>query len=70
MPAAVIGTYLALLFWIMGMKYTYTTIASVLNQMSVIFMLIFATLFLREPLTWRKVVAIGLGFGAGLLVTL
>lgn len=70
MPAAVIGTYLALLFWIMGMKYTYTTIASVLNQLSVIFMLIFATLFLREPLTWRKVVAIGLGFGAGLLVAL
>lgn len=69
-PAAVIGTYLSLIFWILGMKHTYTTIASVLNQMSVIFMLILATLFLKEPLTWRKAVAIAMGFGAGLLATL
>ena len=69
-PASVIGTYLALTFWILGMKHTQTTTASVLNQMSVIFMMILATIFLREPLTLRKVLAIGLGFGAGLLVAL
>ncbi len=69
-PAAVLGTYLAMIFWIMGMKYTYTTIASVLNQMSVIFMLIFATMFLKEPLTWRKAAAISIGFAAGVLSTL
>lgn len=66
-PAAVIGTYLALIFWILGMKYTYTTIASVLNQLSTIFMLILATLFLKEPLTWRKALAIAIGFSAGVL---
>jgi drug/metabolite transporter (DMT)-like permease len=69
MPAAVIGTYLSLIFWILGMKYTYTTIASVLNQMSVIFMLLLATLFLKEPLTGRKLVAITMGFAAGLVAT-
>lgn len=66
-PAAVVGTYLALIFWILGMKYTYTTTASVLNQLSTIFMIVLATLFLKEPLTWRKVVAITIGFSAGVL---
>jgi drug/metabolite transporter (DMT)-like permease len=69
-PASVLGTYLALIFWILGMKHTHTTTASVLNQMSVIFMMILATIFLREPLTSRKALAIALGFGAGLLVVL
>jgi drug/metabolite transporter (DMT)-like permease len=70
MPAAVIGVYMAMLFWIMGMTYTHTTTASVLNQMSVIFILILATIFLREPLTVRKAVAIAMGFGGGVLAVL
>lgn len=69
-PASVFGTYLAMLLWILGMKYTYTTVASVLNQLSNIFILVLATLFLREPLTWRKLVAILLGFGAGVVVVI
>jgi drug/metabolite transporter (DMT)-like permease len=69
-PASVVGTYLAMLLWVLGMKYTYTTVASVLNQMSNIFILVLATLFLREPLTWRKMVAILLGFGAGVVVVI
>jgi len=69
-PASVVGTYLALIFWILGMKYTYTTTASVLNQMSTIFMLVLATLFLKEALTWRKVVAIVIGTAAGVLAGL
>ncbi len=66
-PAAVIGAYLALIFWILGMKYTYTTIASVLNQLSIIFILVLATIFLREPLTLRKGFAVGIGVLAGVL---
>jgi drug/metabolite transporter (DMT)-like permease len=69
-PASVVGTYLAMLLWILGMKYTFTTVASVLNQLSNIFILVLATIFLREPLTWRKLVAILLGFGAGVVVVI
>jgi drug/metabolite transporter (DMT)-like permease len=69
-PAAVVGVYLAMLFWIMGMTYTETTTASVLNQLSTIFVLILATLFLKEALTWRKVVAIAMGFAGGIIVVL
>ena len=69
MPAALIGTYLALIFWILGMKYTYTTIASVLNQSSSLFILLLATFFLAEELTWRKGVAIVMGLGGGIIAT-
>lgn len=70
LPAAVLGGFLAMFFWVAGMKYTDTTIASVLNQLSTIFVLVLATLVLREPLTGRKVIAILLGFGGGVLATL
>jgi drug/metabolite transporter (DMT)-like permease len=68
-PSAVIGAYLAMIVWIAGMKYTYTTIASVLNQSSSVFVLFLAAVLLRERLTARKVVAIAMGFAAGVLVS-
>ncbi len=66
-PAAIIGVYFAMFFWIMGMTYTATSIASVLNQSSTIFVLILATVFLKEPLTGRKAVAIAMGFAGAIL---
>jgi drug/metabolite transporter (DMT)-like permease len=70
LPAAFIGTYLALFLWILGMTYTQTNTASVLNQSSTVFVLILATIFLREPLTWRRIVAILIGMAATVLVAL
>lgn len=69
-PAAVIGTYFALFLWILGMTYTQTNTASVLNQSSTVFVLILATIFLREPLTWRRGLAIVIGMAAAVLVAL
>lgn len=68
-PAAIIGSYLAMFFWLLGMKYTETTTASVLNQLSTIFVIVLATIFLREKLTPRKVVAVTMGF-AGAVVAI
>jgi len=56
-PASVLGTYLAMIFWVAGFKYGQAGIAAVLNQTSTILALIFATLILREPFTRRKAVA-------------
>jgi drug/metabolite transporter (DMT)-like permease len=68
-PAALTGTYLAMIFWILGMKFTLASKASVLNQTSTVFTLLLAAVFLREPLTWRKIAALGLGFaGAAIAV--
>jgi drug/metabolite transporter (DMT)-like permease len=52
------------------MKYAPVSVASALNQTSSIFVVILAALFLREPLTPRRIGAISLAFLGALLVTL
>lgn len=69
-PASIFGAYFSLLFWIIGIKYTYTTIASVIGQSSTILIIVLATIFLKEPLTLRKVIAILLGVAGGIFAAL
>jgi len=57
---SVLGTYLALIMWLGGMKYTQMSTAAVLNQTSNIFIFIFAALLLKERLTTHKVAGIAL----------
>ncbi|MGD9402660.1 MAG: DMT family transporter [bacterium] len=68
-PATLLGSYVALMAWIAGMKYTLAGIAAILNQTSTIFILLFATVFLKEAVTRRKVAAAALAVGGILLVT-
>jgi drug/metabolite transporter (DMT)-like permease len=68
--AAFFGTYLAMMCWIGGMKHVDVSVATTLNQLSTIFIFVLAIIFLREPVTWRRLLAIGLAFGGGLLVAL
>lgn len=68
-PAALTGSYVALIMWIVGMKLTLASTASVLNQMSTIFVLILAAIFLKERITVRKTAAILMAFAGALLVT-
>jgi drug/metabolite transporter (DMT)-like permease len=58
LPASVAGNYLALLFWVAGMKYTTASRAAILNQMSTIFIFIMAAIFLKEKITVNKSIAI------------
>ncbi|MCA9245304.1 MAG: DMT family transporter [Phycisphaerales bacterium] len=69
-PAAFLGTYLAFICWLGGYKYTTPTIAAVLNQSSTAFSLVLATLLLREPMTLRKALAVGLAASGALIVAL
>ena len=69
-PASFVGSYVAMALWIAGMKYTDTSIASVLNQASVLIVPVLAAFFLKERLTKRKVIAILLGFAGAALATL
>jgi drug/metabolite transporter (DMT)-like permease len=61
---------MALLFWIGGMKYTETGVAAVLNQTSTVFVLVLATLVLKEPFGPRRFIAATLATSGILLVTL
>ena len=67
-PAAVLATFLSLLFWHAGFKYTSAAAAAVLNQTSTIFALILAAVLLRERLTPRKVVAVVVAFVGVMLI--
>lgn len=70
LPGAVLGSYLALIFWIAGMKYTKVGIAAILNQSSTIYVLILAAVFLKERLTRGKVIASAVAIAGIVLVTL
>lgn len=58
LPASVCGNYIALLFWVAGMKYTTASRAGILNQMSTIFIFILAAVWLKEPITRHRAAAI------------
>ncbi len=69
-PATILGSYLALIFWIAGMKYTQVGAAAILNQTSSVLILIFASLFLKESFTKYKLIAAIFATAGIVMVTL
>jgi drug/metabolite transporter (DMT)-like permease len=69
-PAALVGTYLSMTLWILGIKFANVSRAGVLNQTCSIFTLVLAAIFLKEKLTARRVIAIALGVLSAVLVSL
>lgn len=67
-PASGLGTYLAMILWVGGFKYTTASLAAILNQTSTIVALLLATLFLKEPFTKRKLVSAMLALGGVIVV--
>jgi drug/metabolite transporter (DMT)-like permease len=63
-----IGTYVSLVLWLAGMKYTQTSLAAALNQTSNIFIFVFAAIFLKEPITQRRLFAIIMGFTGAIII--
>ncbi len=68
-PASFLATYLSLVIWMGGMKYTQASIASALNQMGAIFIFILAAIFLKEKITLLKLTAVIIAFGGAILVS-
>jgi drug/metabolite transporter (DMT)-like permease len=67
-PGTVLGSYVALILWIAGMKHTAVGKAAVLNQTSTIYTLVLASLLLGEKFTRRTAVAAALALAGVLLV--
>ena len=62
---AFLGTYLSVIFWLAGYKYTLAGRAAIYNQLSTVFIIILARLFLKEPMTSKKIIGVSLAiFGA------
>ena len=62
-----LGGYVAMLLWLAGYKLIDASVASILNETNVVFILILAWLFLGEKITSRKLWGIGLT-AAGVLI--
>jgi len=62
------GTYLTLIFWQYGMKFTQASVVAALNQTSTVFIFVLAAVFLREPITARRTFSIFLGVAGSLMV--
>jgi drug/metabolite transporter (DMT)-like permease len=70
LPATLLGSFVAVLFWIAGMKHTEATTAAILNQTNTIFIIVLAAVFLGETFTVRKALATVLALGGIVLVVL
>jgi drug/metabolite transporter (DMT)-like permease len=69
LPAAFVGTYLALMFLQGGLKYTQASTATVLTQTSSLFIFILAVIFLKEPVNARRVVGLVVGMVGAAMIT-
>jgi drug/metabolite transporter (DMT)-like permease len=70
LPGTFLGSYLSLMAWIAGMKYTGAGVAAVLNQTATVYIIILARVVLKEPLTKRRLTACGMAVAGVLSVIL
>jgi drug/metabolite transporter (DMT)-like permease len=67
-PMAILGPYLATLFWVAGFKYLEAGRAAIFNQLSTVFIILLAYFLLGEQLTKRKLIGVILALVGALLV--
>lgn len=65
-----IGGYLAMTIWLLGYKYAKANIAAILNQTSTLFIVILATIFLKERITPGKAAGAILAFSGVTIILL
>ena len=68
---AIVGTFMALSFWILGYSnIKYPPIASLLGQTSCIFIMLFAWIALKESISSKRILAMGISIiGVVLVIT-
>ncbi|MGB0154411.1 MAG: EamA family transporter [Verrucomicrobiales bacterium] len=70
LPMALLGPFLATLFWIGGFKYETVAWAATYNQLSTVFIILLAWMFLKEHLSHRKVAGVCLAVVGAVIVGL
>jgi drug/metabolite transporter (DMT)-like permease len=68
-PGTFLGSYIALVAWMAGMKYTMASVAAPLNQLNSIFIFVLAAIFLKEKVTRAKMAAVALATVGAFLVS-
>jgi drug/metabolite transporter (DMT)-like permease len=64
------GTYLSVILWLAGYKYTLAGRAAIYNQLSTVLISIMAVYFLKDTLTKKKKIGILLSFIGAVIVSL
>jgi len=67
-PGTLIGNVLSMTLWIWAFRLTQVGSAAVLNQTHIIFVVILASLVLKEPFSWRKMSATMLAMTGSIMV--
>ena len=67
---SIMGTYLSVIFWLAGYKYTLAGRAAIYNQLSTIFIILMARMFLKEELSIKKMIGVGLSIIGALIVSI
>jgi len=70
LAGSVTGAYLALMFWIAGMKYTQASLASALNQTSSIFIFLLGVFMLKEKATPIRSLGVLVAVAGALIIIL
>jgi len=70
LAGAFFGTFLSVIFWLAGFKYTLAGRAAIYNQLSTIFIILLASVFLNQHMTKRKWVAVSLALMGSFIVSL
>ena len=65
-----LGTFLSVIFWLSGYKYTLAGRAAIYNQLSTIFIIILAAIFFKEVMTTKKWAAVSLALGGAFIVSI
>ena len=68
--ASFLAAYLALIMWLAGYKLIDASVASILNQTNVVFIILLAWLMLGQRIGWRKIAGIILTIGGVLIMML
>ncbi|MFA5940509.1 MAG: DMT family transporter [Sinimarinibacterium sp.] len=64
----IVGTYISMMLWLAGYKYTQASIAAVLNELAAVFILPLAAIFLRETVRPRQALGVALALGGVVMV--
>jgi drug/metabolite transporter (DMT)-like permease len=68
LPGAILGSYIAMLMWLGGFKYTDASVAAVLNQLGAVFTLLLGWRVLGEPLHRLRLAGAALAVSGAVLV--
>jgi len=68
LPASILGSYVSMLLWLAGFKWTSASVAAVLNQMTTVFIIALSRVVLGEVVTARRATGAAIALAGTILI--